>query len=63
MLDQLHLVIPIIDEAFVEERRALVIPQHYVRLLEINQHALQSSNSHLRIHRVPFGKHVELLLR
>ena len=63
MLDQLNLVIPIIDEPFVEQRSVLVIPQHNVRFLEIDQHALQSSDSHIRAHCVPFGKHIQLEMK
>ena len=63
MLDQLNLIIPIIDEAFVEERSALIVPQHNVRFLEIDQHALQSSDSHIGVHRVPFGKHIQLEMK
>lgn len=60
VLEQLHLVVPVIHEPLVEQRRVRRVPQQHVRLLEVRQEAAHPHERDIRGDREPVGQDVEL---
>lgn len=63
VLEQLHLVVPVIHKPLVEQRRRRRVPQQHVRLLEVREEAAHLHERDIRGDGEPIGKDVELRVR
>ena len=63
VLEELHLVVPVVHKPLVEQRRAVRVPQQHVGLLEVGEEAADPHEGDIGGNGEPVRRHVQLEVR